>query len=63
MGSDFLFAVPSFLRGVASALDIGGTFVEYNQSSSPQEADAKALQSDWVMVGNDLRDAIKTVNG
>ena len=63
MGSDFLFAIPSFFRGAASALDIGGTFVEYNQSNNPQEADAKALQADWVMVGNDLREAIKAVNG
>lgn len=62
MGSDFLFAMPSFIRGVASALDIGGTFVEYNQSEGPCEADAKALQSDWNAIGKDLCVAIGKAN-
>ena len=55
MSSDFLFAMPSFLRGAASVLDIGGTLTEYNVSRTPEEADAKALRADWQMVGQDLR--------
>jgi len=57
--SGFLFADPSFLQGLASALDIGGTLLEYNQSATPEEADARALATDWAVVGNDMKKAIK----
>ena len=62
MGSDFLFAMPTFLRGAASALDLGGTFVEYNISNTTTEADSRALRSDWQTVGADLRCAMKKVD-
>ena len=38
-------------------MDLFGTFDGYNTSSSPSEADAKAIQSDWGMVGQDLNKA------
>ncbi len=50
----FLFARPSFLEGVARALDLGGTLQEYNSSPSPEQADALALSADWRVVGADL---------
>jgi hypothetical protein len=31
----------------------------YNISSTPAEADAKALASDWLAVGQDLKEAMK----
>lgn len=52
--SSFLFADPSFIDGLASVLDIGGTLSEYNNSKSPEEADARALHADWTAVGEDL---------
>lgn len=52
-----LFALPSFLRGVASILDLGSTLTVYNESSSPEEADAKAIRSDWLAVGDDILQA------
>lgn len=57
--SGFLFAHPGFLFGFASALDIGGTLVEYNVSITPQEADRRAIASDWAITGKDFRTAIK----
>ena len=57
--STFLFANPSFTQGLASALDIGGTLVVYNASSSTEEADRRAIASDWAAVWDDLRAAIK----
>lgn len=51
----FLFAEPSFLGGMASALDIGGTLVVYNESRSAQEADFRAVASDWAVTGKDIR--------
>ena len=56
--TDFLFAQPSFLGGMASTLDIGATLTVYNESRSPAEADAKALASDWHMVGEDIKGAL-----
>jgi len=49
-----LFSDPSFLRGMSSLLDIGSTLTIYNESDTPQEADAKALYMDWAAVGDDL---------
>lgn len=49
-----LFAMPSFLEGVARALDIAGTFTQYNTSDNPREADFLALRSDWRAVGDDF---------
>ena len=59
--TDFLFARPSFLEGVASALDIGGTLIEYNQSQTPLEADRRAISSDWAIVGQDIQTALETI--
>ena len=59
MGSDFLFAMPSTLSGVARSLDLGGTFDSYNSSQTGEEADRKALTSDWRSVGKDLHDAME----
>jgi hypothetical protein len=57
--SDFLFAQPSFASGVARTLDLFGEFDQYNMSATPAEADAKAIASDWFVVGQDLAEAIE----
>jgi hypothetical protein len=59
--SGFLFAVPSFLEGMARAVDLGGVFDRYNASSSGEEADIRAMSVDWQAVGCDLRQAVKRV--
>jgi hypothetical protein len=57
MQSDFLFAQPRALFGVARLLSLFREFSEYNISRTPQEADARALYSDWAITGADLRAA------
>jgi hypothetical protein len=57
--SDFLFAQPSFASGAARVLDLWGRFDEYNISATPEEADAAAIASDWIIVGQDIGDAVK----
>ena len=52
--TDYLFATPSFLAGVARLFDFGCTFDQYNRSESNAEADARAIASDWAMVGKDI---------
>jgi hypothetical protein len=55
--TSFLFASPSFIQGIASAMDIGGTLVMYNESETTIEADTRAIANDWAMVGKDIRAA------
>ncbi len=57
--SQFLFARPSFLEGAARILDFGDTLSEYNRSPTEADADFNALYSDWLAVGDDLRNAVK----
>lgn len=58
--SDFMFAMPSFLRGLASALDIRATLFMFNESQTPEEADSRATMEDWYAIGNDIRGALTT---
>jgi hypothetical protein len=52
MRTDFLFVQPSLSGGVASAIDFEGLNF-YNLSATDNEADDRALRSDWSMVGCD----------
>ena len=61
MRTDYLFATPSFLSGVARLLDLSGRFGAYNDSDDEALADARAIYSDWRMVGQDLAGAMTVV--
>jgi hypothetical protein len=52
--SDFLFANPTFLYGLARALDLAGEFDIYNASPTPELADWIALHADMAAVGKDF---------
>ena len=52
--TDFLFARPSFLEGLARLADYFGVLQEYNTSSTTEAADERAIRADWAAVGNDL---------
>lgn len=51
----------SFLSGIARSIDLFGTFTEYNQESSSDEADERALRSDFEAVGDDLWSAFTAI--
>jgi hypothetical protein len=55
----YLYATSSFLEGVARLVDFTGSLNTYNCSDSTAQADFKAISSDWMVVGGDLRKAIK----
>jgi hypothetical protein len=59
--SDFLFALPSFIEGCSRVLDLGDTINNYNESDSNEEADFKAIMSDWLTIGNDIKRSIEIV--
>lgn len=61
MSTDFLFSMPSALFGAARTLDLAGQFDCYNESATPQEADARALLADVVVVAADLKKALEAV--
>ncbi len=53
--TDFLTAASTFVIGMGSVLNIGGNHFAYNKATTPEEADRIALESDWAMVGQDIR--------
>lgn len=54
-----LYARPTFLEGMARVLDLSGSLTVYNFSETPEEADIRALRSDWEAIGKDLQRAIE----
>ena len=56
--TDFLTATPSVLTGAATVFAIAGGFYSYNTSPTPEAADALAMQQDWAMVAQDIRNTL-----
>lgn len=52
--TSYLYALPSFFEGMSHTLDIGNISVTFNESSTPEEADRKAIGNDWMAVGKDI---------
>ena len=50
-----LYAMPTFIRGMARVLDIGSTITVYNESPDGKTADSRALHDDWKQVGSEIR--------
>ena len=59
--SDFLTARTSFCSGAARLLDFYGLYDSYNVCRDERQADSMAILSDWMIVGQDLDDAITVV--
>ncbi len=52
--TDHLFPRTNSIIGAGSIFNIAGNYFEFNYSSSDEEADSKAIESDWGTVGCDL---------
>lgn len=52
------YAKSSFWEGIARLMDISGSFSYYDTTLTPTEEDNLALLSDWLVVGDDLRESI-----
>ena len=57
----FLFPKTSFIVGMGSIFNIQGNYFLFNTSDSPEEADAKAIESDWGVTGQDIEEVIEKV--
>ena len=59
---DFLFSDMNFMTGMGSVFNIPGNYYQFNWSDSDEEADEKAIRSDWKAVGNYIREATNQYN-
>lgn len=57
----FLFSTPSFLSGAGTVINLAGNFYEFNSSDSGFEADEKAIENDFRMIGQDICDVIEKI--
>jgi hypothetical protein len=55
-----LFSKPSFIKGLGRLWDFRGQLSHYNTSKTDELADIKALYSDWLAAGEDLRSGMHT---
>lgn len=57
--TDFLFAKPNFISGMGKVIDLGVTMTAFNHSETPEDADARAIFNDCLVVGDDMKEAFK----
>ncbi|MFK0732971.1 MAG: hypothetical protein ACIWVG_17770, partial [Gloeotrichia echinulata HAB0833] len=57
---DFLFPSVSVLTGAGSVASVFGNYYELNDSVSAEDADAKALRSDWSITAQDVAQSLHT---
>lgn len=60
--TNILFIKPSVLHGIGSLLNITGNYFEFNYSNSGEETDRKAIENDWGVVGDDIRNVSGKLN-
>ncbi len=56
--TNILFPRTSSIIGMGSIFNIAGNYFDFNYSTSGAEADAKAIESDWAMIGEDIEESI-----
>ena len=57
--TDILYPKSTFWMGFGSVLNISGKYFEFNYSESAEEADFKAFENDWGVIGDDIKNSIK----
>lgn len=57
--TDHLFPRTNSIIGAGSVFNIAGNYFEFNYSSAAEEADSRAIESDWGVIGLDLEQAVK----
>jgi hypothetical protein len=55
----FLVTEPTLLKGTGSVFNIWGNYYGFNVSQTEEEADVRAIESDWGMVGEDFRKVVE----
>lgn len=53
--TDHLFPKSNFITGAGTLFNLTGNFYSFNTCDTAEEADARAIESDWGVVGLDLK--------
>lgn len=56
-----LFHRASFIGGIGSIINVAGNYYDFNYTGSGEEADIKAIENDWGMIGDDIRQSVKKI--
>jgi len=56
--TNILFPRSSAIIGIGTIINIYGNYFHFNYSKSGEEADKKAIENDWGVIGNDIRKSI-----
>ena len=55
----YVLHAPTFFEGIAAIFDLGGTLLDdYDPDRLSFEGDIAAMRSDWIVIGQDMFDAI-----
>lgn len=57
-----LYLMPSFFDGFSRIIDFSGMFDQYNYVKTNDEAEGKAVLSDWIKVGHQLKLAMSDMS-
>ena len=60
--TNILFVRPNFLMGIGSTLNVGGNYYVFKSLGSGEEIDKMAIENDWGVIGNDIREATKNIS-
>lgn len=52
--TDFLFSMPTFFSGAGTVMNLAGNYYEFNTSDTEFEADERAIENDFRMIGQDI---------
>jgi hypothetical protein len=52
--TNILFPRASALQGIGSIFNVAGNYFDFNYSKSGEEADQKAIEDDWGVIGDDI---------
>lgn len=58
--TSFLFPRTSFLIGIGSIINIAGNYFDFNYYESDDEADFRAIENDWGVIGQDIAHTIQS---
>lgn len=53
--TDYLFPKSNFITGAGTIFNVAGNTFSFNRSESGEEADFRAIESDWGVIGLDLK--------
>lgn len=60
--TNFLYTTLSFFVGVGSIFNIAGNYFPLNYSKNSIDADSKAIESDWGMIGQDIKKSAEALS-